>query len=312
MLNKEFIFIRLMRYVWVNGKLVSEKEAVIPILTHALHYGTSVFEGIRAYWNPDLNNLYIFRAREHYVRFHNSAKIMGIRIDYGVDELIDATVELLRANEAREDVYIRPIAFVSASTVNLDIRDLEVTTAIITIPFGRYLEPKGVRAKVVSWLRIHNSMFPMRAKVGGIYVNSVLALMDAKNSGFDEAIMLNRDGYVAEGSGENIFIVKDSALHTPPTYDSILEGITRATIIEVAKDLGLNVIERRITREELYTADEVFFAGTAAEVTPVVNIDGRVIGDGKPGPITLKIRNYYMDIVHGKVDKYRHWLTSIY
>lgn len=301
-----------MKYVWVNGKLVSESEAVIPILTHALHYGTSVFEGIRAYWSPEANNLFIFRAREHYVRFHNSAKIMGIKVGYGVDELVDATVRLLRMNEAREDVYIRPIAFVSASTINLDIRGLDVTTAIIAIPFGRYLEPKGVRAKVVSWLRVHNSMFPMKAKVGGIYVNSVIALLDAKASGFDEAILLNRDGYVAEGSGENIFIVKDGVLYTPPTYDSILEGITRATIMEIAKDLGLTVVERRLTREELYTADEVFFVGTAAEVTPVVDIDGRVIGNGQPGEITMKIRNYYMDVVHGRVSKYMHWLTPVY
>ncbi len=312
MLNKEFIDTLSMRYVWIDGELIPEEKAVVPILTHALHYGTSVFEGIRAYWNADDAELYIFRARDHYARFQNSAKIMGMRINYGIDDLVRATVELLRANGFREDVYIRPIAFVSANTINLDIRGLRVTTAIIAIPFGRYLEPKGVRAKVVSWLRIHNSMFPIQAKVGGIYVNSVLALIDAKNSGFDEAIMLNRDGYVAEGSGENIFIVKNNTLYTPPTYDSILEGITRATVIEIAKDLGLNVIEKRITREELYTADEVFLTGTAAEITPVVDIDGRVIGDGKPGPITLKIRNYYMDIVHGKVDKYRHWLIPVY
>ncbi|WP_054842539.1 branched-chain amino acid transaminase [Vulcanisaeta distributa] len=304
-----------MKYVWVDGKLVPEREAVIPILTHALHYGTSVFEGIRAYWNSESNNLYIFRARDHYVRFHNSAKIMGIRVNYGIDELVDATVELLKANEVRENVYIRPITFVSASTVNLDIRDLETTTAIIAIPFGHYLEPRGgVKAKVVSWLRVHNSMFPMRAKVGGIYVNSVIALLDAKVSGFDEAILLNRDGYVAEGSGENVFIVKDGVLYTPPTYDSILEGITRDTVITIARDLGgLTVIEKRIAREELYTADEVFFTGgTAAEVTPVVNIDGRVIGNGEPGPITLKVRNYYMDVVHGKVSKYMNWLTPVY
>lgn len=162
-------------------------------------------------------------------------------------------------------------------------------------------------------MRVHNSMFPMKAKVGGIYVNSVIALLDAKISGFDEAILLNRDGYVAEGSGgENVFIVKDGVLYTPPTYDSILEGITRDTIITIARDLGLTVIEKRITREELYTADEVFFTGTAAEVTPVVNIDGRVIGNGQPGPITLKIRSYYMDLVHGKVSKYMSWLTPVY
>ena len=301
-----------MRHVWINGKLVPENEAMVPILTHALHYGTSIFEGIRAYWSPENNNLFIFRARDHYVRFHNSSKIMGIKVNYSIDELIDATVNLLRANGAREDVYIRPIAFVSASTVNLDIRNLDVTTAIITVPFGHYLEPKGVRAKVVSWLRVHNSMFPMKAKVGGIYVNSVIALMDAKASGFDEAILLNRDGYVAEGSGENVFIVKDGVLYTPPTYDSILEGITRDSVISVARDLGLTVIEKRITREELYTADEVFFTGTAAEVTPVINIDGRTIGNGEPGPITLKVRGYYMDITHGKVSKYRNWLTPIY
>ncbi|GAB6945218.1 branched-chain amino acid transaminase [Vulcanisaeta sp. JCM 14467] len=301
-----------MKYVWVDGKLIPEREAVIPILTHALHYGTSVFEGIRAYYNPERRNLYIFRAREHYVRFHNSAKILGIRINYSVDELINATVELLKVNEVHENVYIRPITFVSASTVNLDIRDLETKTAIIAIPFGHYLEPRGVRAKVVSWLRVHNSMFPMKAKVGGIYVNSVIALLDAKVSGFDEAILLNRDGYVAEGSGENIFIVKDGILHTPPTYDSILEGITRDTVMTIARDLGFTVIERRITREELYTADEVFFVGTAAEVTPVINVDGRVIGNGEPGPITLKLRNYYMDVVYGRVDKYKGWLTPVY
>ena len=302
----------LMKYVWVNGKLIPEVEATIPILTHALHYGTSIFEGIRAYWNPDNNNLYIFRARDHYVRFHDSAKIMSIKVNYSVDELIDATVELLKANEVHENVYIRPITFVSASTVNLDIRNLDVTTAIITVPFGHYLEPKGIRAKVVSWLRVHNSMFPMKAKVSGIYVNSVIAIIDAKVSGFDEAILLNRDGYVAEGSGENIFIVKDKVLYTPPIYDSILEGITRDTVITIARDLGLTVTEKRITREELYTADEVFFTGTAAEVTPVINIDGRVIGNGEPGPITLKIKSYYMDVVHGKVSKYRNWLTPIY
>ncbi|WP_054853363.1 branched-chain amino acid transaminase [Vulcanisaeta distributa] len=303
-----------MKYVWMDGKLIPEKEAVIPILTHALHYGTSVFEGIRAYWSSDSNNLYIFRARDHYIRFRNSAKIMGIRINYSIDELIKATVELLKANEVHENVYIRPITFVSASTVNLDIRNLETSTAIIAIPFGHYLEPKGVRAKVVSWLRVHNSMFPMKAKVGGIYVNSVIALLDAKVSGFDEAILLNRDGYVAEGSGENIFIVKDGVLYTPPTYDSILEGITRDTVITIARDLGgLTVIEKRITREELYTADEVFFTGgTAAEVTPVVNIDGRVIGNGEPGPVTLKVRSYYMDVVHGKVSKYMNWLMPVY
>ena len=301
-----------MKYVWLDGKLIPEKEAVIPILTHALHYGTSVFEGIRAYYNPEHRNLYIFRAREHYVRFHNSAKILGIMINYSVDELINATVELLKANEVHENVYIRPITFVSAPTVNLDVRDLETKTAIIAIPFGHYLEPRGVRAKVVSWLRVHNSMFPMKAKVGGIYVNSVIALLDAKVSGFDEAVLLNRDGYVAEGSGENIFIVKDGILYTPPTYDSILEGITRDTVMTIAKDLGLTVIEKRITREELYTADEVFFVGTAAEVTPVVNIDGRVIGNGEPGPITIKVRNYYMDVVYGRVDKYRGWLTPVY
>lgn len=299
-----------MKYIWVNGKLVSYQEAVIPILTHALHYGTSVFEGIRAYWNG--KELNIFRAKEHYERFHRSAKILGMKIEYSVDELVNSTVELLKANEYKEDVYIRPIHFVSAQTVNLDIRNLETTTAIIAIPFGKYLQPNGVRAKVVSWRRVHNTMIPVQAKVGGIYVNSVIALLDAKYSGFDEAIMLDADGFVAEGSGENIFIVRNGELHTPPVYSSILEGITRDSVIKLASDLGIKVIERRIAREELYIADEVFFAGTAAEITPVINIDGRDIGDGKPGPITTKLRDYFMKVVRGEVDKYRNWLTPVY
>ncbi|WP_069807611.1 branched-chain amino acid transaminase [Vulcanisaeta thermophila] len=299
-----------MKYAWVNGKIIPYQEAVVPILTHALHYGTSVFEGIRAYWNG--KELNIFRAREHYERFHRSARIIGLKIKYSVDELINATVELLKANEFREDVYIRPIHFVSAQTITLDIRDLETTTAILAIPFGKYLQPSGVRAKVVSWRRVHSTMMPVKAKVGGIYVNSVIALLDAKVSGFDEAILLDHEGFVAEGSGENIFIVKNGELHTPPIYSSILEGITRDTVIKLAADLGIKVIERRIAREELYTADEVFFVGTAAEITPVINVDGRDIGDGRPGPVTTRLRDYFMRVVRGEVDKYRHWLTPVY
>jgi branched-chain amino acid aminotransferase len=241
-----------------------------------------------------------------------SCKILGIKMPFTRSEIEEAIVEVLRVNGIREDAYIRPIAFVSSNTIALDIRGLEVSVAIFAFPFGKYLPEAGVRAKIVSWRRVHNSMMPVYAKIGGVYVNSVLAITEATSGGFDEAILLDKDGYVVEGSGENIFIVKNGRLHTPPTYDSILEGITRNTVIELARDLGIDVVERRIAREELYSSDEAFFTGTAAEVTPIVEVDGRVIGSGEPGPVTRRIRGYYLDVVRGRVGKYRHWLKPVY
>jgi len=297
-------------YIWLDGRIVKWEDAKIHVLTHALHYGTSIFEGIRAYWTG--KDLLIFRLDDHIDRMFRSAKILGIKVPYTADEVRKAIIETLKANDFREDVYIRPILFVSTPTVTLDVRVLDVSLAVIAFPFGKYLPPEGIRATIVSWRRVSNTMLPVMAKIGGIYVNSVLALVEARNKGFDEAILMDANGYIAEGSGENIFIVRKGKIYTPPTYASILEGITRDTIIKLATDEGIPVEERPIAREEVYIADEVFLVGTAAEVTPVVEIDGRIIGDGKPGPVTKKLAELYAKVVRGQIEKYLRWVTPVY
>jgi len=297
-------------YIWLDGRIVKWEDAKIHVLTHALHYGTSIFEGIRAYWTG--KDLLIFRLDDHIDRMFRSAKILGIKVPYTADEVRKAIIETLKANGFREDVYIRPILFVSTPTVTLDVRVLDVSLAVIAFPFGKYLPPEGIRATIVSWRRVSNTMLPVMAKIGGIYVNSVLALVEARNKGFDEAILMDANGYIAEGSGENIFIVRKGKIYTPPTYASILEGITRDTIIKLATDEGIPVEERPIAREEVYIADEVFLVGTAAEVTPVVEIDGRIIGDGKPGPVTKKLAELYAKVVRGQIEKYLRWVTPVY
>ncbi|MEM0277139.1 branched-chain amino acid transaminase [Pyrobaculum sp.] len=298
------------QYVWLNGRVVRWEDAKIHVMIHALHYGTSIFEGLRGYWNGE--NLLIFRLDEHLERMFKSAKILGVKVPYTRQEVRNAIIEAVRANHFREDVYIRPILFVSTPTVTLDIRDLDTSLAIIAFPFGKYLPPGGIRATVVSWRRVHNTMLPVMAKIGGIYVNSVLALAEARNRGYDEALLADINGYIVEGSGENVFVVRNGALYTPPIHQSILEGITRDTVITLSRDLGIKVEEKPITREEVYTADELFLVGTAAEVTPVVEVDGRAIGDGKPGPITTKIATLYADVVRGRIEKYNKWVTLVY
>jgi branched-chain amino acid aminotransferase len=297
-------------YIWLDGRIVKWEDAKIHVLTHALHYGTSIFEGIRAYWTG--KDLLIFRLDDHIDRMFRSAKILGIKVPYTANEVRKAIIETLKANGFREDVYIRPILFVSTPTVTLDVRVLDVSLAVIAFPFGKYLPPEGIRAAIVSWRRVSNTMLPVMAKIGGIYVNSVLALVEARSKGFDEAILMDANGYIAEGSGENIFIVRKGKIYTPPTYASILEGITRDTIIKLATDEGIPVEERPIAREEVYIADEVFLVGTAAEVTPVVEIDGRIIGDGRPGPVTKKLAELYAKVVRGQIEKYLRWVTPVY
>ncbi|HWQ17990.1 MAG TPA: branched-chain amino acid transaminase [Sulfolobales archaeon] len=298
------------KYIWMDGDLVECSKAYVHVMTHALHYGTAVFEGIRGYW--DGNNLYIFRLRDHMIRMINSAKIVGLRLGYGLEELIDATVKTVRVNEFQENIYIRPIAFAGEGSISLDISKVPTRVSIAAIPFGHYLKPKGVKVKVVSWRRVPGFSMPVMAKASGIYLNSVIALSEAISSGYDEAILLDWRGYIAEGSGENLFIVRRGVIYTPPVYASILEGITRDTVFRIADDLGYKVEERDITREELYVADEIFMVGTAAEVTPVIEVDGKAIGSGSPGPVTQKISNYYREIVLNKNPKYREWITPVY
>ncbi|MDT7888564.1 MAG: branched-chain amino acid transaminase [Desulfurococcales archaeon] len=300
------------RYIWMDGELIECERAYVHILTHALHYGTAVFEGIRGYWSEDERNLYIFRLRDHMVRMINSARIVGLRLSYGIEDLVNAVIRTVKVNEFQENIYIRPIAFAGEGSISLDTSKVPTRVSIAAFPFGHYLKPKGVRVKVVSWRRVPNYSMPVIAKASGIYLNSVIALSEALSSGYDEAILLDWRGYVSEGSGENIFVVKRGVIYTPPTYASILEGITRDSVIKISRELGYEVVERDIAREELYTADEIFMSGTAAEITPVVEVDGRVIGIGSPGPITEKIMEYYKKIVYNRVPRYREWITPVY
>jgi branched-chain amino acid aminotransferase len=297
------------KYAWLNGKIVEWDNAKVHVFVHGLHYGTGVFEGIRGYY--DSGCIKIFRLKDHMLRLFRSAKIIHMDIPYTIDALIEATVNLVKINRFTNDIYIRPIAFRGLGSFGLRARN-PVDVAIIAVEFGKYLKKSGIKCTISSWRKPPADSFPIYAKVTGMYLLYHLASLEATLSGYDEAILLDSEGYVAEGSGENIFIVKNRVLITPPVYDAILEGITRDTVIKLATEvLGLRVVERRIRREELYTADEVFFTGTAAEVTPVTEIDGRAIGSGQIGGVTSQIMELYSKVVLGKIDRYRDWITEV-
>ncbi|MGP6207730.1 branched-chain amino acid transaminase [Cuniculiplasma sp. SKW3] len=295
---------------WLNGQFVEESKAKVPILTHSLQYGSGIFEGIRAYETPAGPS--IFRLRDHIVRFLNTAKIYRMKLGFSLEELENATKEVVKINNLKS-CYIRPFAFYDDDHVGVGTSGKPVSTFIAAIPFGKYFSEAdvGLRCKVSSWHRIDSSILPIQAKASGNYLNSVIAMHDAHESGYDEAILTTRDGYVAEGPGENIMMVKDGEILTPGKESAILLGITRDSLLKLAKDLGYTVKERLIHREELYTADELFFVGTAAEVTPIVNVDGIEIGNGKTGKITAKIRDEYFNIVSGKNPNYSSWLTPV-
>ena len=297
-----------------NKQFMPLSEAKIGIMTHALHYGTACFEGIRGNWNSEEKQIYLFRVRDHFQRLKKSCHIMKISLPYSVDELCQFTVELVEKNGYREDIYVRPLAYKSSQVVGVRLHNLEDDFLMFVIPFGPYLDiNKGCRCCVSTWRRIDDNMIPPRAKVTGLYVNSALAKTEAWENGFDEAILLNQYGHVSEGSGENIFLVVEGRLVTPPSSDNILVGITRNTIIELAKnELGIDTVERSIGRNELYIADECFLTGTAAHVTPVIEIDHRRIGEGAIGEITKKLQQLYFDVVRGKNPRYIDWCTPAY
>ena len=298
------------RYVWHNGEFVAWDDARVHVMTNALLYGTGVFEGIRAY--SDGSQLYVFRLKDHIARFLNSIKLYGFGIDYGAEELTSAIKETLKKNEFRVDLYIRPLALKGYGPIGLDVRKLRTEVFVIAMPYGKYFEKEGIEIVVSSWRRLSGQTVPILAKATGHYVNSVLAKLEALNSGFDDAVLLNEQGRVCEGTGENIMMVKDGTIITPPLSAGILDGITRKSLIEVAGDAELRVIERDIERSELYTADELFFVGTAAEITPILRVDGRIIGNGKVGPMATKLRLLFTDIVKGRVEKYRKWLEPVW
>ena len=298
-------------FIWFDGRFVKWEEATVPIMTHALHYGTAVFEGIRAY--ASRNNLYIFKLNEHMERLHRSASVYSITLNYTAKELCEATTQLLKKIGLRESCYIRPLTFVGLHGIDLNItRESPTHTAIIIFPLAKYFKGEGIKACISSWRRIHDSAMPPMAKAAGNYLNSILATQESKRNGYDESILLDKDGYVSEASGENIFLVRNNNIYTPSIASSALEGITRDTAITIAKYLGYKVKERSISRTELYFADEIFLTGTAAEIIAVTSIDDRTIGDGKEGSVTKSIREKYSEIVSANVEGFMSWLTPVW
>ncbi len=300
------------KFIWMNGKFVPWKDAKVHVLTHTLHYGMGVFEGIRCYATP--KGPAVFRLKDHICRLENSAKLVGMKLPYSVTRLVRAVKGTIKANRI-EECYIRPIAYYSYGVMGLNPEGSNVDVAIAVWPWGTYLGEEGlkcgIRAKISPWRRIHQSILPPQAKVVANYSNSILAKMDALKSGYDEAILLNLDGYVAEGPGENVFMVKGGKLVTPPTSSGALKGITRDSIIKIASDEGISREERNISPERLYSADEAFFTGTAAEVTPIREVDGRKIGNGGRGPITERLQRIFFNAVRGKEPKYKSWLDLV-
>ena len=299
------------KYIWMNGKLVPWQEARIHILSHVIHYGSGVFEGIRCYRTK--RGPAVFRLGDHIRRLFHSAKAYFMEIPYTQEELQKACVEVVRAN-GLEECYIRPVVYRGYGEMGLNPLNCPVEVAVAAWRWGRYLGrafEEGARVIVSSWRRISSETLPTTAKGCGHYLNSQLAKVEAIKAGCDEAIMLNVDGYVSEGTGENFFIVRDGVLYTPPVEASILPGITRDTVMRLASDMGYKVVERFISRGEIYTADECFLTGTAAEIVPVVVVDGRSVGDGKPGPVTRRIQEAYLRVVRGEDSRYEDWLTYV-
>ncbi|HVA86662.1 MAG TPA: branched-chain amino acid transaminase [Candidatus Saccharimonadales bacterium] len=298
---------------YFEGRFVPMSEAKVSIMTHAFMYGTAVFEGIRAYWNAADEQLYALKVREHVERIRNSCKIMFMEPIPSVDELTGLIVETARRNGFREDVYIRPSFYKSTKAIGVKLHGLEHQLYILSLPFGDYVDTTvGIKVGTVSWRRTSDTAMPSRAKIVGSYVNPAFSKTEAMLNGYDEAIVLTDDGHASEGSAENLFIIRDGVLITPPVTDDILEGITRAGIVEMAGDLGIRVVERSIDRSELYIADEVFLCGTGAQLSPVVEIDRRRVGRGGVGPVTGRLKDRYFDIVRGRVTEYAHWLTPVY
>ena len=296
-------------FAYFGGKIVPLSEAKVSVVTHAFNYGTGCFEGIRGYWNGDDRQVYLFRAPEHFDRLRNSAKILRMEFPETTEQLCDLACQLIMLGEFREDCYIRPVVYKKDEKVGVRLHNLEAGLTMFAVPFGPYVDvDTGIRCGVSSWRRVDDNIAPARAKLTGIYVNSALAKTEAEENGFDEAIMLTDDGHVAEGSAENIFLVRRGQLITPPVSDNILEGITRDTVMQLAReDLGILVIERSIDRSELYIADEIFLCGTGAQISPVIEVDRRAVGKGMVGVITRQLQDIYFSVVRGKHAGYRQW-----
>lgn len=297
----------------MDGEFVSAEKGVISVRTHAFAYGTGCFEGIRGYWNEHEQQVYLFRAREHFERLHDSCRILQISLPYSVEQMVEQSCELIRRNDQHQDVYLRPVAYKSERILGVNLHGVSDSYLLTSEPQGNYVDISGLRCGVSSWRRIDDNAMPARAKICGAYVNSAFAKSEAMQNGFDEAIMLTNEGHVSEGSAENIFLLINGELVTPAPSENILLGITRDTIIKLAqRELGIPTRERQIDRTELYTADEIILCGTGAQIAPVVEVDHRPIGTGKIGKLGQQLQQLYFDVVRGRNPAYKEWCTPVY
>jgi branched-chain amino acid aminotransferase len=304
----------LPKYAFFKDKIVPYSEAKVGVLTHGLNYGTGVFGGIRGYWNDDEKNLFVFRPFDHFQRFLESTRLLRMELPFTREDITAILIDLITREDLHEDCYIRPLAFYGDEIIGVRLHNVTPVLSIAVLPFGRYIEKEeGAHVMFSSWRRIDDNIIPARGKITGGYVNSALAKSDANLAGFDEAILLNQDGHISEGSAENIFIYRKGKIVTPPVTDNILEGITRNSMITLLRDeLGLEVVERPIDRTEVYLSDEAFMVATGAQLAAITRIDHRKLGTGAMGPVTLKLRDLYFNVVRGKVPKYRQWCYAVY
>lgn len=302
------------KYAFFEGGFVPIGEAKVSVMVHGLNYGTGCFEGIRAYWNADEEQLLVFRLAEHFERFLRSCRILRIQLPHSVDELNELTLELLRKEGYLQDAYIRPLAYKADEIIGVRLHDLHDAFTMFAVPFGRYIEKEeGAHVCISGWRRVDDNAVPARAKITGAYVNSAFAKTDAVLDGYDEALVLTQSGHLSEGSAENLFLVRNGQLITPPVTSNILEGITRETVMELAREeLGLETVERKIDRSEIYICDEAFFTGTGVQIAAITQVEHRDIGDGIIGPVVSRLRDLYFDVVRGKKPKYRHWCAPVY
>jgi branched-chain amino acid aminotransferase len=306
--------VTLPKFAFFKGCIVPYHEAKVGVLTHTFNYGTGVFGGVRAYWNGDEEELFIFRPQDHYQRFLESAKLLLMELPYSGDDMVQFTIDLLKMENYRTDCYIRPICYFSDEIIGVRLHGLHPELTIIAIPFGSYVEnEEGIHVTVSSWKRVDDNMIPARGKISGAYVNSAFIKTDAQRAGFDEAIVLNQDGHISEGSAENFFLVRKGIVCTPPVTENILEGITRRTVIMLLRDeMGVEVVERPLDRTEVYLAEEAFFCGTGVQIAAITSVDHRPVGTGRLGSLTKELRRLYFDVVRGRAPKYRELCAPVY
>ena len=301
-------------YAYFQGKIVPYSEAKVGVMTHGLNYGTGCFGGIRGYWNDDEQQLFVFRPYDHFRRFLQSAKLLLMDLGHTEEELVNITLELLRTEGLQTDMYIRPLAYKADEAIGVRLHNLKDAMTIFAVPYGQYVDhEEGLSVTISSWRRVNDNSIPARGKITGAYINSAFMKSDAMLAGYDEAIALNREGHVSEGSAENVFVLRDGVVLTPPITDDILEGITRRTLITLIRDeLGMECVERSIDRSELTLADEIWLCGTGVQLAAVTHIDQRPVGAGKMGPLVSDLRELFFDVVRGRVAKYRHWTTPVF